>query len=466
MKRSVLAAGLMVAALLGPGFACGAAGASNPRDLQALIDAAEPGSELRLAAGTYRGGVVIDKPLRVVGDGWPVVDGGGQGSVIEVEAPDVRIEGLVIRDTGILLDREDSGVKATKPRVRIVHNRFEGVLFGANLREAPDSLIADNTFHSKAMGIARRGDLLKVWESGRTRIERNNIIGGRDAVMWFSDGIEIRDNHFIAGRYGLHFMYAHDAILEGNEFRDNSVGVFLMFSHGTKMLENVIAGSEGPSGYAIGFKDCDGAEIEGNRLVGNRVGIYLDGSPFGQGVYQHFRNNVIAYNDVGVEFLPSVEHNVFTENAFLDNRQQVSVNGGGFVAAGNEWSADGVGNHWSDYAGYDGNGDGVGDIEYRADDLFSDLTDRHPKLTFFAETPAARAVDLAAQAFPVFRPDPKAVDPEPLVGMPSIPPSPIETAGPSRLSLALASATMLAVAVFLVHVSGSCPRARRARMHP
>lgn len=463
MRRAVLAAGLVVL-LLGVGAARGAGGSTEPRDLQELIDAAEPGSDLRLESGSYRGGVVIDKPLRLIGEDWPVVDGGGKGTVIEVTASDVRIEGLVIRNSGDVLNKDDSGVIARKPRVEIVGNRLEDVLFGTFLTRSPESLVSGNTIGAKDLGIARRGDPIRVWESGRTRIEHNVINGGRDAVLWFSDGLVIRDNRFIGGRYGVHFMYAHDAVIERNEFRDNSVGAFLMFSHRIVMRENVIASSYGPSGYGIGFKDCDGAEIEGNRVVGNRVGIYLDGSPFSSGVYQHFRNNVVAYNDVGVQFLPSVKRNVFTENAFIENRAQVSVSGGGFVASENEWSVDGVGNHWGDYAGYDADSDGVGDVEYRADDLFSDLSDRHPNLTFFTETPAARAVDLAARAFPVFRPDPKAIDTAPLVGMPSIPPSPIEGGRPSRVLLALASAAMLGAAVFLVHLSGSCPRARRVRM--
>lgn len=463
MKRAVLAAGLVVL-LLGAGVARGAGGSTELRDLQALIDAAEPGSELRLPAGAYRGGVVIDKPLRLVGEGWPVVDGGGKGTVIEITAPDVRIEGLVIRDSGDLVNKDDSGVIAREPRAEIVGNRLEDVLFGTFLTQAPDSLVAGNEIGAKALGIARRGDPIRIWRSSGTRVERNEVNGGRDAVIWFSDRVEIRDNHFVDGRYGLHLMYAHDVVLERNEFRSNSVGAFLMFSHRTVMRENVIASSNGPSGYGIGFKDCDGAEIEGNRIVGNRVGVYLDGSPFSPNVYQHFRNNVIAYNDVGVQFLPMVKRNVFTENAFVENRAQVAVSGGGFVAAENEWSVDGVGNHWGDYAGYDADGDGIGDVEYRSDDLFADLTDRHPYLMFFTETPAARAVDLAARAFPVFRPDPKAIDPAPLVGMPPIPPSPVASGRPSRLALALASAAMLGGAVLLILAPGSVPGARRVRM--
>ena len=184
-------------------------------DLQSIIDEASEGDVIDLVAGTYAGGVVIDKPLIITGHDWPVIDSNGSGTVIEVAAPDVTIENLVIRNSGISLDREDSGISVLEPNVTVENNRFEDVLFGIFLRGSPNSLVIDNQIGSKDVFIANRGDGIRLWESAGSTVEGNVIEGGRDTVFWFTDNIVVRNNQISGGRYGLHFMYSDGAVIEG-----------------------------------------------------------------------------------------------------------------------------------------------------------------------------------------------------------------------------------------------------------
>ena len=423
--------------------------AQEPTDLQALIDDAAPGAVLDLAAGTYRGGVTIDKPLTIRSDGAAVIDGGDDDTVITVEAPDVTLEGLVVRGSGDTLDREDSGIYVKAPRARIVDNRLEDVLFGIFLHQAPDSVVERNVIGAKDVFVARRGDGIRLWESHRTVVADNVVDGGRDAVFWFCDDLEIRGNRISNGRYGLHFMYSDRALVEANALIDNSVGSFLMYSKDLVLRRNLISGNNGPSGYGVGLKDMDGARLEDNLLVGNRVGVFLDNSPQTVGIEQWFRGNLFAYNQIGALFLPSVKNNVFWENSFVDNTVQVTVQGGGRFS-GNRWTNDGVGNHWSDYAGYDADGDGIGDVPYRLDDLYDHLLDRNPEIMLFSETPAARALDLAARAFPVIKPRPKVEDPAPLIRPPAPPEPPFDLGVQPSATLLVGSIAMMAFAVVVV----------------
>ena len=390
-------------------------GALEGVELQPLIDAAKPESELVLEAGDYLGPVTIDKSLTIRGVGWPTVDGGGSGSVFTVNSPDVTIEGLVIRHTGDSLDRENSGISSDmSPRIVVRNNRFEDVLFGVFLRTSPEAVVAENDIGAKELGPGRRGDGVRLWESPDSLVEGNTIVGGRDTVLWFTDRVVVRNNVVEDGRYGLHFMFSDGAVVEGNQLTGNSVGAFLMYSQDLILRDNLIVENYGPSGYGVGLKDMDGITATGNRLVGNRVGLYLDNSPSAAGVTQLFDGNVMAYNGVGVLFQPSVKNNTFVNNSFIDNREQVGIQGTG-TFSGNTWTVDGSGNYWSDFAGYDADGDGLGDTSYLSQDLYSELTDDHPQLHFFDETPAARAVDLASRMFPVFEPRPKLEDTGPLM---------------------------------------------------
>ena len=70
------------------------------QDLQAAITAAAPGDVVEVQRGHYRTNLLIDKPLTLRGLGRPTVDGGLQGDTIRVTAPDVVIEGLIVRDSG------------------------------------------------------------------------------------------------------------------------------------------------------------------------------------------------------------------------------------------------------------------------------------------------------------------------------------------------------------------------------
>lgn len=427
--------------------------ASASEDLQALIDVAEPGSVVIVPPGTYQGNVVIDKPIELRGEGWPVIDGEGVGNVIEIFAENVTVTGFVIVNTGTSLDKENAGISANEDRVTVVGNRFENVLFGVFLRGSEDSYVADNVIGATDFELGRRGDGIRLWESSRSVVERNVIDGGRDTVLWFSNDLVLRDNRVTNGRYGIHFMYSDRALVEGNFLSGNSVGGFLMYSKDLTLKDNLITGSHGPSGYGIGLKDMDGTTLTGNHIMSNRVGVYFDNSPSTPGIEHDISDNLFAYNDVGALFLPSVKGNVLTGNAFVDNGEQVGIQGKGNFYGNNTFTVEGQGNHWSDFAGYDADGDGIGDVFYESADLFSTITDKNPDLHFFDMTPASKAIDLAGKMFPAFKPRPKLTDSAPLIEIPDLPNPVTAPASDSTLPTAGVAFVMLSAAAALWFVA-------------
>jgi nitrous oxidase accessory protein len=389
-------------------------------DFQEAIDNSLDGDVLTVHSGVYTGNFVVDKSITINGVGWPVFNGGGDGNVFTVNAPHVVLNSLVIENSGRKLNSEDAGIEVNAPHVTIEGNRIQNTLFGIYLKQAENGIIRNNVITGMDLEVQRRGDGIRVWYSSDTIIENNEVSQSRDVVLWYSERLTIRNNDINDGRYGLHFMYDDDALVVNNRLTGNSVGAFLMYSRRLKMLNNVIGDNRGPSGYGIGLKDLDDAYIEGNLFADNRVGAYVDNSPRERDSTLEFKNNVFVLNDFGVRLMPSVKRNVYTGNSFVDNLEQVQVAGRGTIEE-NVWAVDGVGNYWSDYAGFDADNDGVGDVVYESKKLFENITEKHPKIRLLTFSPVTQAVDFAAKSFPFVRPEAKLTDPSPLVSPGTVP---------------------------------------------
>lgn len=430
--------------------------------LARALEEARDGDTVVVQGGVHPGPVVVTRRLTLEGRGWPVLDGAGRGTVVKLAAEGAVLRGFVVRNSGASLDDENSGVTVEAPRVRVEGNRLEETLFGISLSRSPGSVVAGNEINSKPLDTARRGDAIRVWYSDDVRIERNVVTRGRDVVLWYSSRMVVADNEVTDGRYGLHFMYCDDADIVRNRLVGNSVGIYLMYSRRLRMTTNAVVGNRGPSGYGLGLKDMDDCVIADNLFADNRVGAWVDNSPREPNSQLLFRGNLIAGNDDGVVLLPSVRGASFTENAFVDNGEQVSVQGAGILSKKNLWTIAGRGNFWSDYAGYDQDHDGVGDVRYRSDRLFESLAQRRPELKLFVYAPAAQAIELAARALPVVRPQPKLVDESPLV-RPRVPGGLPRGAEVGGAPLLFSSSGLVAFALFLVGVPGALLRDRTAR---
>lgn len=412
--------------------------------LSAALADARDGDTIEVRGGEYAGPLKIEKSVTLLGQGWPIIDGNNRGGVVEFAAPGIRMQGFIIRNSGISLDHEDAGISVNAPRAVIENNRILHVLFGIYMRKADSSVVRNNTISGKEeLAVPRRGDLLRAWYSNAILIESNTLQHGRDMIIWFSKNSIVQHNRVANARYGIHFMYSDDCLAEYNLLTGNSVGVYFMYSRRLTLRHNTIAYNRGPSGFGIGLKDFDDGLIEENLIVDNRVGIYVDNSPREITSSMTYNGNAIAYNDVGVSLLSFGRRSDLLNNSFVENYEQVSIHGN-IESGGNRWHN----NYWSDYAGYDRERDGFGDLPYKSEKLFENLMERDPGLRLFIYSPAIQALDFAARAFPMVRPQPKLEDPQPLMA-PRIPAGLPGMRLPTRWPLALAAAGLLIFGVLL-----------------
>lgn len=437
-----LASGLLAWALAsGPGRTLVVASEGPYTELAAALAAARDGDTVEVHGGIHPGPVVVRGAVALVGQDRPVIDGGGRGSVVTFEEHGGTLRGFLVRNSGNSNHKEDSAVLA-RGTVTLEDNRFEDVLYGVDIKAGPGSIVRGNRITSRDLDVARRGDGIRMWESHDGLVEGNTVSGARDVVIWYSSNVTVRNNEVVGGRYGLHFMYSSGSTVTDNLFADNAVGAYAMYSNDLAYERNRFVGSHGPSGYGVALKDSDNITLRDNAFVANRTGLYLDNSPHKPHSRNQIAGNTIAYNDIGISFMPAVKGNVLAANNFVDNFQQVALLAGGNFE-GNDWTPGGAGNYWSGYAGYDADDDGLGEMPYHEVSLFNDLVRRHPALRLFTLSPAQQALDLAAEAFPVFRPPPVLTDTAPRVL-----PAPVVVLTPAvdRRPLLAASLTLVVMA--------------------
>jgi nitrous oxidase accessory protein len=234
-------------------------------------------------------------------------------------------------------------------------------------------------------------------------------------------------------------MFARDLSLVQNHIVDNLSGIVLMYGGDVLLLRNHVEGSTSSStGFGIILKDVTDVEAVQNILVGNRVGIHLDG-PVESTNETLFKANTVVRNTVGVQMLSTARAS-FAGNSFAANTTQALSLGTRNVHI--EWAAEGWGNYWSTYRGYDALGQGRGAVAHTEGGSVDRLLARNPELIAIAGSPGMQLLRSVEERWG--RRSPVLVDELPLT-QPLSPalaaPAPEPAAG--RLGLALGATLLL-----------------------
>ncbi|WP_230401561.1 nitrous oxide reductase family maturation protein NosD [Hanstruepera ponticola] len=361
------------------------------------ISAAKPYDTVVVKKGTYKEyNVLVDKPLTLIGENYPVIDGELKGEVITVVSDSVTVDGLFIINVGNSYTEDYAAIRVKRSKHFVIQNLvLEKLFFGIYIEKSSYGKVYHNKIIGDAVEEYNSGNGIQLWYSHYVDIEHNFVEHVRDGIyLEFSDNCIIKNNVSAENlRYGLHFMFSNDDVYQDNTFENNGAGVAVMFSKKIKMVNNTFKENWGTASYGLLLKEINDSEITGNSFKENTIGINIEGSN-----RITYKNNNFSNNGWAVKVKGACYTNRFIENNFLYNSFDISYN-----SKVNDNIFDR--NYWSNYTGYDLDKDGIGDVPYRPVKLFSYIVNRTPETIILLRSLFIDIIDFSEKVSPVFTPD-------------------------------------------------------------
>lgn len=370
------------------------------------IQLAKEGDTVLLRKGVYKEcNIVIDKPLYLQGEGWPVLDAEFKNEILKLTGKDIVVRGIHFANAGYSSMNDYAAIKVIDAtNILIENNAISNASFAIHFANSTHSTIRNNIIAGTNKSEHSSGNGIHLWKCDGMTLENNFIRGHRDGIYFeFVTGSTIRGNTSEMNvRYGLHFMFSHSDTYQNNIFRNNGAGVAVMYSKNVRMENNEFDKNAGASAYGILLKDITDSHIEHNKFLQNTVAIHMEGSS-----RIEIGKNIFKSNGWAVKVQASCDDNTFHHNNFYGNTFDIATNGSKTL---NKF----YNNYWDKYDGYDMNRDGAGDIPYHPVSMYSMIVEQNPNSLMLLRSFMVSLLDKAEKAIPSLTPE-NLVDNSPMI---------------------------------------------------
>ena len=333
------------------------------------IEAANPGDRILVRPGLYQEGLVIEKPLEIIGDGNPgdvVIQTAGKNALL-FKTTMGKVVNLTLRQMGGdwyavdiaqgRLELEECDIASqglacvaiyggADPRLR--RNRIhDGKKGGVFVYDNGQGVLEDNDIFGNAYaGVG-------ISEGGNPTLRRNRIRDGKEVgVFIWDNGQGVLEDNDIFGnaRHGVTIGGGSNPTLRRNRIHDGKeVGVFV-YNNGQGMLEdNDIFGN---ARHGVTISEGGNPTLRRNRIHdGKEVGVFIWDN--GQGVLED--NDIFGNAYAGVAIVdggnPTLRRNHIDKNGY----EAVAVYAGGGGTIEDNDLRDNAGGAWSISADSDPN---------------------------------------------------------------------------------------------------------------
>ncbi len=381
-------------------------GSCDVNSIKEAVAMSNDGDEILVMPGIYKEhAIVVNKSIHIKGIDFPVIDGEFKETIFKVTADHFSIRGLEIINVGQSYTKDYAAILVSESDDFVIeNNHLKKVFFGLLIEKSKNGVIQGNHVSSEAISQANSGNGIHLWHCSKMKVSKNVLTRLRDGIYFeFVKKSTVNDNQSFGNlRYGLHFMFSNENSYFNNIFKNNGAGVAIMFSKFIKMYDNRFEHNWGTASYGLLLKEIYDADIERNVFEQNTIGISVDGS-----TRINYTNNTFSRNGWAVTIIGACYENVFSKNNFLNNALDLSYNS---KINTNKFDN----NYWSEYAGYDLDRNGIGDIPYRPVKLFSYIVHNTPETIILLRSMFVDIINFSEKVSPVFTPD-NLIDASPLM---------------------------------------------------
>jgi nitrous oxidase accessory protein len=365
-------------------------------DIQAAISAAKAGDVILVGPGDQTS-FEVDKPLKIVGQGRPVLHAAIQRPAIKIICDGVTISGFKIlgvgKDTtakfnyymenpaaaaGQRLDQANAAMVVSANDVSLDDMTIFGSQVGVQAENADNLAIRSTTLETCDTGASlvscRSSKVdgctfsnckkygLDAEQCDNLTIQNSSIVNSTNAgiLLKESDKCQVEDNIFSGNTFGLSLWNSSFNQVRRNRADHNYYGIVVTdSSNSNTIMDNVAeenSRSEIVKGFGIGISLQENSSY--NLVTRNTAKKNFNGLEVSKGCKFNavFGNNA-SDNSHGIR-LNENRNNVIFGNNFYNNNINAYEN-----ASFNIWNTT-IGNYYSDYQGNDENGDGIGDQPY------------------------------------------------------------------------------------------------------
>lgn len=220
-----------------------------------------------------------------------------------------------------------------------------------------------NRVSIKNLKLQRFATAITFSESSFNHLLENEItLNGRGITLHKSSGNQIENNIITKNDKGILLLERCDynKIIRNKISHSSDTGIWCEgtipgTSDYISIIDNDFIANKR---WGILLRSSTNSTIIGNNISQNECGIGLSGDASRDSLIVE---NNISYNEDGISFNCQYSGEIYHNNFLYNNRQayRSKLTGVPFI-----WSLNEKGNYWTDYAGTDIDGDGIGDTPY------------------------------------------------------------------------------------------------------